>query len=83
VSAQLYREVSGSRDPILLIHGNGANTRIWGRSADDLAAGHRVIAYDRRGYGRPGPLASSMRNHVADAAALLEEAGIHLLLNST
>ena len=27
----LYREVDGSGDPILLIHGSGANTRIWGR----------------------------------------------------
>lgn len=27
--AELYREVSGSGEPILLIHGNGANTRIW------------------------------------------------------
>jgi pimeloyl-ACP methyl ester carboxylesterase len=70
----LYREVEGSGEPILLIHGNGANTRIWGRSADDLAAEHRVIAYDRRGFGRsPGPPVRRMREHVADAAALLEE----------
>ena len=68
--------MSGSGDPILLIHGNGANTRIWGRSADDLAAEHLVIAYDRRGFGRsPGPPASNMRDHVADAAALLRRAG--------
>ncbi len=73
-ASELYREVSGSGDPILLIHGNGANTRIWGRSADDLAATHRVIAYDRRGFGRsPGPPVKSMREHVADAASLLEE----------
>jgi pimeloyl-ACP methyl ester carboxylesterase len=52
MTAELYREVEGSGDPILLIHGNGANTRIWGRSADDLAATHRVIAYDRRGWRR-------------------------------
>jgi pimeloyl-ACP methyl ester carboxylesterase len=74
MTSELYREVNGSGEPILLIHGNGANTRIWGRSADDLAATHRVIAYDRRGFGRsPGPPVSSMRDHVADAAALLEE----------
>jgi pimeloyl-ACP methyl ester carboxylesterase len=68
----LYREERGSGDPILLIHGNGANTRIWGGSVDDLAATHRVIAYDRRGFGcSPGPLARSMRDHVVDAASLL------------
>ncbi len=71
---ELHREVSGSGEPLLLIHGNGANTRIWGRSADDLAATHRVIAYDRRGFGRsPGPPVKRMSDHVADAAALLEE----------
>ncbi len=71
---RLYREVEGSGDPILLIHGTGANTRIWGRSADDLAATHRVIAYDRRGFGRsPGPGAANIREHVRDAAELLRE----------
>lgn len=73
-ASDLHREVSGSGEPLLLIHGNGANTRIWGRSAEDLAESHRVIAYDRRGFGRSGgePV-RSMREHVADAAALLEE----------
>lgn len=33
-----------------------------------------MIAYDRRGFGRsPGPPVKNMREHVADAAALLEE----------
>jgi pimeloyl-ACP methyl ester carboxylesterase len=74
MTTELYREVEGSGEPILLIHGNGANTRIWGRSADDLAADHRVIAYDRRAFGRsPGPPVRRMREHVSDAAALLEE----------
>jgi pimeloyl-ACP methyl ester carboxylesterase len=71
---ELYREVHGAGEAILLIHGNGANTRIWGRSAGDLAETHRAIAYDRRGFGRsPGHLAKRMRDHVADAAALLRE----------
>jgi pimeloyl-ACP methyl ester carboxylesterase len=74
MTAELHREVEGSGPPLLMIHGAGANTRIWGRSVDDLAATHRVIAYDRRGYGRsPGPPAKEMREHVADAAALLRE----------
>ena len=74
MTTELYREVEGTGDPVLLVHGNGANTRIWGRSPDDLAATHRVIAYDRRGFGRsPGPHAANMREHVDDAAELLRE----------
>jgi pimeloyl-ACP methyl ester carboxylesterase len=74
MTEELYREVEGSGAPLLLIHGAGANIRIWGRSIEDLAATHRVIAYDRRGYGRsPGPPVKEMREHVADAAALLRE----------
>ncbi|HEY2478890.1 MAG TPA: alpha/beta hydrolase [Solirubrobacterales bacterium] len=73
---KLHWEERGTGEPILLIHGNGANTLTWGRSFDDLAEGHRVIAYDRRGFGRsPGPPAARMGDHVADAAALLEELG--------
>src|SRR3954453_16688698 len=74
----LYCELSGSGDPILLIHGSGANTRIWGSSSEELAAANRVIAYDRRGFGRSAtPPAKSMRDHVTDAAGLLRrlEAG--------
>jgi 3-oxoadipate enol-lactonase len=71
---ELHREERGTGEPILLIHGNGANTETWGRTFDDLAEAHRVIAYDRRGFGKsPGPPASHMRDHVADAAAILEE----------
>lgn len=71
---ELYREERGNGTPLLLIHGNGANTLTWGRTFDDLAAEHRAISYDRRGFGRSsGPPARRLSDHVADAAALLEE----------
>jgi pimeloyl-ACP methyl ester carboxylesterase len=71
--AELYYEERGSGDPILLIHGNGANTRIWGDLPERLATDHRVIAYDRRGFTRSsGPLAGHLRDHADDAAALLQ-----------
>lgn len=72
--AELYREERGSGAPLLLIHGNGANTLTWGRTFDDLAVDHRAISFDRRGFGRsPGPPASRLADQVTDAAALLEE----------
>lgn len=72
--ADLAYEERGSGEPLLLIHGTGAQAATWGRTVDDLAAaGHRVIAYDRRGYGASAhPPVRDHRRHVADAAAVLE-----------
>jgi pimeloyl-ACP methyl ester carboxylesterase len=74
----LVYEIKGSGDPLLLIHGTGAQIEFWGRTIDDLvAAGHRVIAYDRRGYGRStNPPVRDYRRHVADAVALLEHLAV-------
>lgn len=65
----------GSGKPLLLIHGSGAEAATWGRTVGDLAtAGHRVIAYDRRGYGASAhPPVRDHRRHVADAVAVLEK----------
>jgi len=72
--ADLYYEERGSGPPLLLIHGNGSSVRIWGRSIDDLAVSHRVIAYDRRGFDRSsGPLANTLSEHADDAVTLLRE----------
>jgi non-heme chloroperoxidase len=49
----LYYEDHGSGQPVVLIHGYPLNGRSWERQEPDLlAAGYRVIAYDRRGFGR-------------------------------
>ena len=73
----IYYKDWGPRDaqPIVFHHG-------WPLSADDwdaqmlffLAAGHRVIAHDRRGHGRSSQSASGhdMDTYAADVAALAE-----------
>ena len=49
----LYYEDHGSGSPIVLIHGYPLSSTSWEKqTAALLAAGHRVIAYDRRGFGR-------------------------------
>src|ERR1700716_3459238 len=49
----LYYEDHGSGKPIVLIHGYPLSGASWEKqSAVLLAAGHRVITYDRRGFGR-------------------------------
>jgi non-heme chloroperoxidase len=50
---ELYYEDHGSGSPVLLIHGYPLSGASWEKqTAALLAAGHRVITYDRRGFGR-------------------------------
>ncbi len=51
----LYVKDWGSGRPVILLHGWPLNADSWDDQALGLAeAGHRVIAYDRRGFGRSG-----------------------------
>src|SRR5260370_1721776 len=52
-ASDLYYEDHGSGPPVVLIHGWPLNGDAWEKqTAVLLAAGHRVIVYDRRGFGR-------------------------------
>jgi non-heme chloroperoxidase len=49
----LYYEDHGSGNPIVLIHGYPLSGASWEKQLPGLlAAGHRVITYDRRGFGK-------------------------------
>lgn len=49
----LYYEDHGSGDPVVLLHGWPLDSRSWEpQLLPLLEAGHRVIVYDRRGFGR-------------------------------
>jgi non-heme chloroperoxidase len=50
---ELYYEDHGSGDPVVLLAGWPVDSRSWEPQLHPLLdAGHRVIAYDRRGFGR-------------------------------
>jgi non-heme chloroperoxidase len=50
---ELYYEDHGSGDPVVLIHGYPLSGASWEKQISALlAAGHRVITYDRRGFGK-------------------------------
>jgi non-heme chloroperoxidase len=52
-SIDLYYEDHGSGPPVVLIHGYPLSGRAWDKQVPALLeAGHRVIAYDRRGFGK-------------------------------
>ncbi len=77
--AVLHYQESGDGSPILLIHGTGG--RAWFDSPGRLAASHRVIEYDRRGFGASSALTvpGYLERQVADAASLIEALGLSRL----
>ncbi len=52
-NVELYYEDHGSGKPVVLIHGYPLSGASWEKQIPALlAAGHRVITYDRRGFGK-------------------------------
>jgi non-heme chloroperoxidase len=50
---EVYYEDHGAGQPVVLIHGYPLSGRAWDKQVPVLLeAGHRVIAYDRRGFGK-------------------------------
>jgi non-heme chloroperoxidase len=73
---RIYYEDHGSGPPVVLVHGYALNGHSWEKQeAALLAAGHRVITYDRRGFG-----ASSRPSVGYDFDTLAND--LHVLLRS-
>ena len=76
---KLFYNDWGAGKPVVLIHGWPLNSDMWEYQARVLvAAGHRVIAYDRRGFGRSDqPWDGYDYDTLADdLGALLDELGL-------
>ena len=59
IPVQLYYEDQGVGQPVVLIHGYPLNGHSWERQTAELVAlGHRVITYDRRGFGQSSKVGS-------------------------
>jgi pimeloyl-ACP methyl ester carboxylesterase len=63
---------SGRGAPLVFIHGVATAGELWARDLEPLAAGHRLIVYERRGYGRSSASPRNWRSHRDDAAALID-----------
>ena len=68
----LFYQEEGSGRPLLLIHGFGTSTYTWRRIAPELAAKHRVIAVDLKGFGQSDKPMDE-RYSVLDQAELLAQ----------
>jgi len=76
---RLFYEVSGSGEiPLVLVHGSWGSHHNWDLVVPGLAAAFRILTYDRRGHSESErPLQQgSIREDVADLAALIEHLGI-------
>jgi pimeloyl-ACP methyl ester carboxylesterase len=70
----LFYELTGSGDPLVLVHGSWGDHNSWRLVVPDLARSFRVLTYDRRGHSlseRP-PGQGSRREDEEDLAALTE-----------
>jgi pimeloyl-ACP methyl ester carboxylesterase len=83
----LYYQLSGSGEPLVLVHGSWVDHHTWDAVVGLLADSFTVLAYDRRGHGRSDRPdgQGSIREDAADLAALIEAhdlAPAHVAANS-
>lgn len=75
-----YYETAGDGEPLVLLHNDAMSVDVWRRLLPHLAAGRRLIAYDRRGHGQsaiPPPQAPyTVETLAEDLRALLDGLGI-------
>ena len=74
----LYYEVQGSGEPVLLIMGFTAHSMLWMMQVPALAQRFQVITFDNRGAGRTGAPDKpySIAGMAEDTAALMDHLGI-------
>src|SRR5215469_9977593 len=75
---QIYFEVHGGGEPVLLLHGFSGTSQDWKPSLEQWGAGFQIILPDLRGHGRSSILTKPFRpdDAAADMFALLNDLGI-------
>jgi pimeloyl-ACP methyl ester carboxylesterase len=74
-SARLAYDSVGEGPSVLLLHAGVTDRRSWRALTAELADDHRVVAFDRRGYGET-TYEAEPHDPVADALAVLDHAGV-------
>lgn len=71
---QLYYEIHGDGEPLVLIHGAYASVSMWGPILEGLAQNHRVIAMDMQAHGHTADVDRPLRYETMadDIAALMD-----------
>jgi pimeloyl-ACP methyl ester carboxylesterase len=74
----IYYEIHGKGEPLVLIYGYVGHSRLWFRQISVLSKKYQVIAFDNRGVGRSDKpdIPFTMRMMAGDIAGLLDVIGI-------
>lgn len=81
---QIYYEVAGEGQALILVHGGFGDRRMWDRQFQSLADDFRVVRYDHRGFGG-SPAPDKAYSPVDDLLRLMDHLQIrraHLVGNS-
>src|SRR5215217_5033188 len=76
---QMYYEIHGSGEPLVLLHGSFGVIDLWGPILTTLAETHQVIAVELQGHGHTADILDrplSYEQMADDVAALMEHLGI-------
>ena len=75
---EMYVELRGTGDPLVLLHGFGSCGKGWAAVADSLAGRYQLIVPDLRGHGRSTNPSGSFthRQSALDVYALLDQLGV-------
>ena len=75
---QLYFEVHGTGDPLVILHGFGGCSQDWAALTAEWSACFQLVIPDLRGHGRSSspPIAFRHQDAAVDIAALLDHLGI-------
>lgn len=75
---QMYYEIHGEGEPLVLLHGAYSTIDMWGPILTTLAENHQVIAVETQGHGHTADIDRPIRYETMadDVAALMEHLGI-------
>lgn len=74
---KLAAEIDGVGEPVIMMHGLGGTTNVWGVQAKALAGKFKTIRFDLEGSGRsPAVSTLSVQGWVDDVSALMRSEGI-------
>lgn len=74
--AQLHYEISGAGQPLVLIHGNTLDMRMWNDQLQAFSSQYQVIRYEMRGFGKSAPPGEEHYAPADDLQALLTYLGV-------